>query len=149
MRAKFFIFLRIMTGLVFVVSGFIKLMQPYQNFLVTVQSYDILNGTAAVALTKAMPWAEFLAGIFLMLGLWSRLSLLVLWAFNTIFIGVIVSALVRRLPIQECGCFGESFSLQPRQMLWLDIALWLVFLCLAACFDATRAFSMDQYFDDK
>ena len=147
MRIKFFIFLRIVTGLVFVASGFIKLMQPYQNFLVTIQSYEILNGMAAVTLAKTMPWAEFIVGVFLILGLWSRISILVLWAFNTIFIGGVSSALIRKLPIQECGCFGESFSLQPWQMLWLDIALWIVFMCLAAFFDATRSFSMDRYFE--
>ena len=147
MRIRFFIFLRIVTGLVFVVSGFIKLMQPYQNFLVTIQSYEILSGTAAVMLAKTMPWAEFIVGVFLILGLWSRISILVLWVFNTVFIGVISSALIRRLPIQECGCFGDSFSLQPQQVLWLDIALWVVFMCMAAFFNYTRCFSLDRYFD--
>ena len=147
MRAKFFLFLRVAMGSVFVASGFIKLMQPYQNFLAVIQSYEILNGAAAVALAKAMPWAEFLAGVFLILGFWSRLSLLILWAFNTVFIGVVSSALIRKLPLQECGCFGDAFSLQPAQVLWLDIALWLVFMCMAAYFDSTRHFSLDQYFD--
>ena len=135
-------------GSVFVVSGFIKLMQPYQNFLVVIQSYEILNGASAVGWAKAMPWVEFLAGIFLMLGLWSRLSILVLWALNTIFIGVISSALIRRLPLQGCGCFGDSFSLPPQQVLWLDIVLWLVFMNMAASFDNTRNFSLDRYFDE-
>ena len=147
MRIKFFICLRIMTGFVFVASGFVKLMQPYQNFLVTIQSYEILSGAPAVALAKAMPWAEFLVGVFLILGFWSRLSILVLWVFNTVFIGVVSSALIRKLPLQECGCFGDSFSLQPQQTLWMDITLWLIFLWLAACFDVTRCFSLDQYFE--
>ena len=148
MRTKFFVFLRIMTGFVFVASGFVKLMQSYQNFLVTIQSYEILSGAPAVALAKAMPWAEFLVGVFLILGLWSRLSILVLWAFNTVFIGVVGSALIRKLPIQECGCFGDSFSLQPQQTLWLDIILWFLFLWLAAYFDATRSFSLDRFFEN-
>ena len=148
MRTKFFIFLRIFAGSVFVASGFIKLMQPYQNFLAIIRSYEILSGSPAVALAKTMPWAEFVVGVFLVLGLWSRLSILVLWAFNTVFIGVVGSALVRRLPIQECGCFGDSFSLKPQQILWLDIALWLVFMFMAAYFDSARSFSLDRYFDE-
>ena len=148
MRAKFFVFLRLAVGSVFAVSGFIKLMQPYQNFLAIIRSYEILSGSPAVALAKTMPWAELVVGVFLMLGLWSRLSILVLWVFNTVFIGVVGSALVRRLPIQECGCFGDSFSLQPQQILWLDIALWLVFMFMAAYFDSARSFSLDRYFDE-
>ena len=148
MRAKFFVFLRLAVGSLFAVSGFIKLMQPYQNFLAIIRSYEILSGPSAAALAKTMPWAEFVVGVFLMLGLWSRLSILVLWVFNTVFVGVVGSAMIRRLPIQECGCFGDSFSLEPRQVLWLDIGLWLVFLCMAAYFDDMRQFSLDWYFED-
>ena len=147
MRDKFFMFLRLAVGSVFAVSGFIKLMQPYQNFLAIIRSYELLSGSPAVALAKTMPWAEFVVGVFLILGFWSRISILVLWVFNTVFIGVISSALIRRLPIQECGCFGDSFSLQPQQVLWLDIALWVVFMCMAACFDYTQSCSLDSYFD--
>ena len=148
MTTKFFVFLRILTGLLFVVSGFIKLMQPYQNFLATIQSYEILNSASAVLLARAMPWAEFIVGVFLILGLWSRISMLVLWGFNMVFIGAVGSALIRRLPIQKCGCFGDSFSLTLQQMLCLDIILWLVFMCMTAYFNYARRFSLDQYFDN-
>ncbi len=147
MRTKFLAGLRIATGLIFVVSGFIKLMQPYQNFLATVQSYEILNGEPAVLLAKTMPWAEFIVGMFLALGLWSRASMFILWIFNSVFIGVLGYALIRKLPIQECGCFGESFSLKPSQTLGLDIGLWLLFLFMAAYFEAARSFSLDKQLD--
>ena len=149
MLNKLFIFFRISAGSVFVVSGFIKLMQPYQNFLATIQTYEILNSGAAEVLARSMPWTEFVVGVFLVLGFWSRISILVLWIFNTVFIGVISSALFRRLPIQDCGCFGDSFSLQPQQTLLLDIALWIVFMFLAAYFNRTQYFSLDNLFDDK
>ena len=147
MLAKFFVFLRITAGSVFVASGFIKLMQPHQNFLAIIQSYEIFTGTTATLLAKTMPWAEFVVGVFLILGFWSRISILVLWVLNTVFIGLISSALIRRLPIQECGCFGDSYSLSPQQTLGLDVALWLTFLCMAAYFDYTKYFSLDKYFD--
>lgn len=149
MRAKLFVLLRILAGGVFVVSGFIKLMQPYQNFLAAIQSYEILKGAAAEILAKSMPWGEFIVGIFLILGFWSRISILILWVFNTVFIGVIGSALFRRLPIQDCGCFGDSFSLQPQQTLGLDIVLWIVFMFLAAYFSCTQFFSLDNFFDNQ
>ena len=147
MRTKFLVFLRLAAGSIFVISGFVKLMQPYQNFLATIRAYEILSAPTAVALARTMPWVEFLIGVFLIVGLLSRLSILVLWALNTVFIGVISSALIRRLPIQECGCFGDSFSLTPQQTLCLDIALWMVFVCLASFFENARCFSLDKKFD--
>ena len=77
---KAFGILRILIGILFVVSGFMKLMQPYQNFLLTVHSYEILNGLVAEWFAKVMPWAEFFLGVFLILGLWLRPALLGLWA---------------------------------------------------------------------
>ena len=149
MPSKAFGFLRMLVGAIFVVSGFMKLMQPYQNFLLAVHGYQILSGMNAEIFAKTMPWVEFLIGVFLVLGLWSKLSLLVLWALNTLFIGVVGSAMIRRLPIHDCGCFGESFSLPLYQILLLDLALWFVFMCLAGFFDATRSFSFDKKFDNK
>ncbi|PIU40008.1 MAG: hypothetical protein COT00_03985 [Candidatus Omnitrophica bacterium CG07_land_8_20_14_0_80_50_8] len=148
MLTKFFVFLRLSAGFVFAASGFIKLMQPTQNFLSAIQSYELLGGTPAVLLAKTMPWAEFIVGVFLIVGLWSRISILILWLFNTVFIGVVSYALIRRLPIQDCGCFGDSFSLPPQKILCLDIALWFVFLSLAAFFDRSKHYGLDKYFED-
>ena len=141
-------FLRILIGSVFIVSGFIKLMQPYQNFLSVVHSYEILKDPLADWFAIAMPWAEFILGVFLILGLWVRPAILSLWAMNTIFIIALASALIRRLPIQECGCFGESFSLPPQWMLALDVLMWCLFMMMAGYFESTRTFSLDKKFDN-
>lgn len=140
-------FLRISVGALFIVSGFMKLMQPYQNFLSVVHSYEILNGSLAEIFSIAMPWAEFILGVFLVLGLWLRPVILTLWGLNTLFIIALASAILRRLPIQECGCFGEKFSLPPQWMLILDILLWFVFMAFAGFFDHTKSFSLDKKFD--
>ena len=139
--------LRVLIGILFVVSGFMKLMQPYQNFLLTVHSYEILSGPAAEWFAKTMPWAEFLLGVFLILGLWLRPVIMGLWAMNTLFIAALASAMIRKLPLEACGCFGESFSLKPNQMLWVDIGLWLLFMAMAGFFDHTLSFSLDKKFD--
>ena len=146
MPSKAFGFLRMLIGALFVVSGFMKLMQPYQNFLLAVNGYQILSGPAAEIFARSMPWAEFLFGVFLTLGLWSKACLFVLWALNTLFIGVVTQAMIRRLPIHDCGCFGESFSLPLYQILLLDLGLWLVFMGLVGFFDYTQRFSLDKYF---
>ena len=121
-----------------------KLMQPYENFLSVVHGYEILPAPAEELVARVMPWAEFILGVFLALGLWLRPVILTLWAMNTVFIGALASALIRRLPIQDCGCFGEAFSVPPQGMLVLDILLWFGFMVLAGFFQDTRSFSLDK-----
>ncbi len=123
-------------------------MQPYQNFLSVVHSYEVLKGPAAQAFAVALPWAEFILGVFLIFGLWLKPVLLTLWGMNTVFIGVLASAMIRRLPIRECGCFGESFSLPPGWMLCLDILLWCVFMGLSRYFQHTRSCGLDKKFEN-
>lgn len=115
-------------GGVFVVSGFQKLWGPWENFAAVIEKFEIIHGLPVTVLARTLPWAEFLAGVFLILGLRTILSLFVLWAMNTAFIGVLASAIARKLPIQECGCFGEALSLSLPKMLAVDISIWVLFL---------------------
>lgn len=137
-----------MIGALFLVSGFMKLIQPYQNFLLVVHNYQILNGLAAEWFARTLPWAEFVLGVFMVAGLWLRPVLLGLWAMNTMFIAALSSAMIRKLPLQECGCFGDTFSLPPQWMLAMDISLWLAFMGLAGFFEFTRSFSLDKKFEN-
>jgi len=119
---------RVALGGVFVVSGFQKLWGPWENFAAVIEKFEIIRGLPMTVLAQALPWAEFLAGVFLILGLRTLVSLFVLWAMNTVFIGILASAIARRLPIQECGCFGGALSLSLPKMLVVDISLWVLFL---------------------
>lgn len=120
--------LRVLLGAVFLVSGFQKLTTPYQNFAAVIEKFDLLPASAVPVLAQTLPWAEFILGVFLVLGLWERLSLAGLWAMNTVFIAAIVSALARKLPIESCGCFGEAVPLTLPKILALDVSLWAFFL---------------------
>ena len=118
---------RVVVGALFILSGFLKLVQPYQNFLYVIQSYQVLPAPLDVIMARTFPWVEYLAGVYVLLGLWTRPAMAVLWVLNTAFIGALWSALLRGLPIDECGCFGEMFSLPPQAMLALDLVLWGLF----------------------
>ena len=120
--------LRVLLGAVFLVSGFQKLMAPYQNFAAVIEKFEVLQGPGISLLAQTLPWVEFLLGVFFILGLWERLSLWGLWAMNTVFIGILASAIVRKLPIQDCGCFGEAISLSLPKILSIDLLLWALFL---------------------
>jgi uncharacterized membrane protein YphA (DoxX/SURF4 family) len=140
--------LRVALGALFFVSGYWKLLSPHANFLAAVESYSIVSGPAADAVAALVPWLEVLGGAFLAAGLGTRGALRTLWALITLFIFVLVSARIRGLELQDCGCFGDSagFKLSPAQTLWLDAGLFLSFAALWRL-PGRDAFSLDRLFE--
>src|SRR3989338_8590677 len=118
--------LRAATGALFTASGFLKLIQPHQNFQSVIETYVVISGQPAAWTARAFPWAEFLLGIFLALGLWTRSAARGLWFLVSVFLGALVSALWRRLPIGDCGCFGEAIRVGPRALALLHGLLWVL-----------------------
>ena len=144
MLNKIFPVLRILVGALFVVSGFSKLMQPAQNFLAVIKTYEIIDGLAAQLLAQWMPWFEFILGILLILGVWTRVTLVGLWLMNSLFIVALGLGLFRQSPIGQCGCFGEKFTVAPKFMLMIDILLWGVFLVSFKFLKYTKSWSLDK-----
>lgn len=128
MKRVFFTALRVLLGLVFAVSGLIKLIQPSGQFLAVILGFEIVGGLSARLLASAIPWAEWMLGVLLILGLFSCIATLGLWALNSVFILALASVLVRRLPLENCGCFGEKFSLPVWATLLLDLGIWGAYL---------------------
>jgi len=56
-------------------------------------------------------FAAFIAGLFLVLGLWTKIALSFCTAMYALFIFVLGQAIIRNLEILECGCFGELISI--------------------------------------
>ena len=96
---------------------------------------------------RIFPWLEFLVGLFLVLGLWIPLALRAAIIVFTGFIAIVGQALIRELPIKECGCFGEAFSLPPQVVLVMDSFIWLVIIKLLFNTVQSASFSLDQYFE--
>ncbi len=145
-RAVYFI-LRLAVAALFMVSGFSKLVAPYQDFLAAIHSYRILTGPLALWVALALPWAELVIGLYAAIGLWTRPALLALWGMNCVFVAGLASALLRRLPLESCGCFGEGgpVHFKPAEMLLLDLALTLVFVLLWRARE-TSTLSLDRFF---
>ena len=146
MKQKFIVFLRVLLGAFFATLGFMKLLVPHQNFLYVIQSYDIdFLSHAWVAIS--VPWLEFILGVFLFLGLWLPFALLSFLGMTLGFILVIGQALIRKLPLQDCGCFGEFFSMPPEGMIFIDLFLFLAFFFLLAKLRHTSRWSLDKVFE--
>ena len=123
--------MRIFIASVFILSGFTKLMEPFPVFFNAMQGYQLVRGPVAAVAAHIMPWVELIAGVLFLTGLWTRPSLICLWLMNNAFLFAIASVWVRKIPLENCGCFGENFiHLKLPQVFLLDVVLWCFFLLL-------------------
>ncbi|MCH7681642.1 DoxX family membrane protein [candidate division KSB1 bacterium] len=143
---KFFVIGRILIGCLFIVSGFEKLIGPYQNFLYIVQSYEFLPTLLEEMVARTLPWIELFLGVFLVVGLWLKWALRSIWVVIFLFILIVSQALLRKLPIDECGCFGGLISLPLYAVLIFDSTLFLLTGVLLKQEKRINIFSLDQYF---
>ena len=142
--AWFFLSVRALLGIVFIVSGFQKLTSPAANFAADIEKFELLHGPLVLLTAQILPWLEFVAGVLFILGLWTTISGLLLWALNTGFVLLLSSSLIRKLPIEQCGCFGEAIHLSVPQMLALDCTFWVLFLVFFAFHGPEKAPSLDK-----
>lgn len=143
-----FVLLRILIGLVYVVSGFEKLITPFQNFQYVIQSYEIVPDSWEIIIAKSFPWVELITGLFLVLGLWTRTFLFSAVIMAITFMTVVGQALFRRLPISECGCFGELISLPLQGVLAIDASLFICGIVLIVNYHKAIFLSLDRYFNE-
>ncbi|MFA5087489.1 MAG: DoxX family protein [Candidatus Omnitrophota bacterium] len=142
-----FLFIRIVLGFIFIISGLEKLLQPYENFLYIVQSYEILNNRVLENMVAGgFPWIELILGTFLVLGLWTKLAVVGIWLMTTSFIIVVGQAIAKDLPLSSCGCFGDLIKMPLPVIVLMDATMW-VFLIILYVFPGRAAFlSLDNYF---
>lgn len=138
-----FVILRWTIATVFLVSGLEKCLGPYQNFLYVVQQYELFPSGVEQVIARIFPFIELFIGIFLLVGLWTKQSLQAALIVNVAFILVVGQALIRQLPIDQCGCFGELIHVPLAGILLFDTGL-LALNCLVL-WNLSKAlrFSMD------
>jgi len=126
---------RIFVGILFIISGFIKLNDPL-GFSYKLQDYfaeDVLNlvflKPYALALAIFIVIFEVLVGVFLLLGtyikftVYSLLGMIVFFTFLTFY-----SAFFNK--VTDCGCFGDALPLTPWQSFYKDLVLLLLIIIL-------------------
>lgn len=132
LKDAFLLTARLMSGALFFYSGFSKLIQPAEYFEVAIGQYALGSPDIAHYAALAVPWIEILSGTFLFLGYLLEASAGVLAVLTGLFQLVLGQALVRRLPMDECGCFGGGFiHLTLYQSFVLDTILVLCLIQIA------------------
>src|SRR5690554_3488711 len=128
-------FSRLFTGILFIISGLIKLNDPV-GFSFKLEDYfaqDVLNlpflTPLALAIAVFVVILEVVLGVMLLLGykkkftLWTLLLMIVFFTFLTFY-----SAYFNK--VTDCGCFGDAIKLTPWESFYKDIFLLLLIAVL-------------------
>lgn len=128
-------FSRIFVGVLFIISGFIKLNDPL-GFSYKLQEYfgsDVLNlpflEPYALLISVFVVVLEVVLGVFLLIGykpkftIWSLLAMIVFFTFLTFY-----SAYFDK--VKDCGCFGDALKLTPWESFAKDVILLILILIL-------------------
>lgn len=128
-------FSRIVVGILFIISGFIKLNDPV-GFSFKLEEYfsqGVLNlpffEPYALYISVFVVIVEVLLGVMLLVGfrvrftVWSLLLMIVGFTFLTFY-----SAYFNK--VTDCGCFGDALKLTPWQSFIKDVVLLLLIIVL-------------------
>lgn len=126
---------RILVGVLFIISGFIKLNDPL-GFSYKLQEYfgaDVLNTEFlipyALGISVIVVVLEVVLGVFLLIGykpkltVYSILAMIVFFTFLTFY-----SAYFDK--VKDCGCFGDALKLTPWESFTKDVVLLVLILAL-------------------
>lgn len=100
------LFLRVLLGVVFIYSSADKVIDP-ARFAVAVRGYELLPPQLTNLFALVLAWAELLAGVMLVLGVYTRKAAAAVLLLLVIFVVAIATTIVRGMII-DCGCFSNE-----------------------------------------
>lgn len=120
---------RLLIGILFIVSGFTKLF-ALDRFVIAVYQFKLIPEIIIPYFALTLPIVEYLLGIILLLGMFIRQAVRLLQFLIITFVFAIIINLVRG-NIVECGCFGDfivehiGFSILLRDFLLLGLLIFI------------------------
>jgi uncharacterized membrane protein YphA (DoxX/SURF4 family) len=106
----------------------VKVLEPLA-FAQNVRNYQLVGQSLSFVAAIILPWLEILAGLALILGVWTRGAALVVTGLLVFFTVLTAVTMARGLDV-DCGCFGSlsrksgwSVVLEDLGMLALGLAL--------------------------
>ena len=126
---------RILFGITFVFSGFVKAVDPVgfaykiEDYLISFQLLQFIP--LALAFSVALILLELLVGVFILLGLYRKISTLLAVLFMAVMTPMTLYIAIAN-PVEDCGCFGDALVISNwstfyKNIVLLSFALLLVF----------------------
>lgn len=117
---------RLIFGLTFILSGFLKLTDPIGTGLIIKEYLAVFHmgflDSASIGLGIALSTVEFIIGISILLGLrmrfftWLGLIFISFFTLLTLYLAIFN-------PITDCGCFGEAINLTNWETFYKNLVL--------------------------
>lgn len=124
---------RTIAGLVFLFSGFVKLVDPVGVGLIISEYFKIIGiedmHRLALITGSLLAGTEMLLGIAILVGLRMRFAIKALLVFVSFFT-ILTLFLALFNPVQDCGCFGEVIKLTNWETFYKNIVLLIIALFL-------------------
>ena len=113
-------------GIVFLISGLLKLVDPVGTMLIVTEYFKFLGMTfllpAAQGVGICVACLECFVGIGLITGVLRRLTAILCYSMLGFFT-LLTLALWIKNPDMDCGCFGQAIHLTHAQSFWKNVVL--------------------------
>jgi uncharacterized membrane protein YphA (DoxX/SURF4 family) len=117
---------RILLGLVFIFSGFVKGVDPMGGAIKFGEYFEAFHWSwlegASLVIAIALSTAEFLIGAALLIGLRMRVTAWAALLFMSFFL-ILTFYIALRNPVTDCGCFGDALVITNWQTFYKNIIL--------------------------
>lgn len=98
--------LRLVIGFVLIHASYDKLIY-YDPWVAIVQNMGIVPDPSVRILAAILPGLEFILGLALLLGIWTRAAALLTTGLFAYFAGLMIWLMKAEVPV-SCGCFGPD-----------------------------------------
>jgi uncharacterized membrane protein YphA (DoxX/SURF4 family) len=122
---------RVAAGVFLSFGGFMKLRAPATEFAAALEAYRVFPDVFLRPISLVLPWMEFLIGLYLAVGLWTRWSARAACVLYAGFVSMLGIALLRGISLDSCGCFGGAWVISPVWTLAADSVFLLVSAAVA------------------
>lgn len=112
----FLLISRLALAAIFLYAGYVKLREPWELFAMNIDSYKVLPLSMAETAAHVIPWFEIALGVWLLSGIWLRISGAVASAVLLTFIVLMARAYAKGMAI-DCGCFGSGDPISWKTLL--------------------------------
>ena len=125
--------LRLILGVTFVYASLDKIAHPDQ-FAKIIHNYRILPDFLINVFAVTLPWVELLAGLFLILGIFTEsASLLISFLLVIFVIAISINVLIRGVDL-NCGCFSTDPAAKKEGIILLFTDFLFLFMGLMVLF---------------
>lgn len=122
--------IRLIVGTVFLLFGVVKAIEPKTAFFTAIGDYQMVPEAMIPAFGYAMIGMEIVFGLFLIVGLFTRISSWMILALLLAFLIALAQAMFRELELSDCGCSGSMIKLgeSPMEVFVRDVVMFVMML---------------------